>query len=412
MPTRYQVIAAVWFLGLVNYFDRLVISFAGPTIMKSLAISPSSFGIVLSSFAVGYVISLIPGGLLGDRFGAKAVLMVTPLLWAACTALTGLAESLPAFIAVRFCLGVTEGLCIGSVNKVQADNFGSKDRALVLAIALTPVALAPTLAGPAFGYLLTALSWQSVFFLLAIPALFVTLVVWRCIPADEPGGRERTASSASRDGAGWAPVVAVLSLRSFWIVAVTWFLFNIAYWGYQGWMPSYLALERHIDVKSVGSLGGLTYAAALVGLLLFGWLASNGLYRYRPHLLTGLYVGAAASLYFAYSAGSVGTAFAGLSCAGFFLIGSIGVFSATALDLAPAASRATYWGAMSTVGQLAGIVAPAVIGFAVTQTGTFAFGFGFMVAALCVAVIGMFSLIPSWSATRLSPSSPTPLPSA
>ena len=82
MPSRYQALAALWLFQIVNYLDRTSISFAGPTMMKSMGLDAQDFGLVLSSFALGYFIAQIPGSLIADRFGVKIVFIVTPALWA------------------------------------------------------------------------------------------------------------------------------------------------------------------------------------------------------------------------------------------------------------------------------------------------------------------------------------------
>src|ERR1700737_481905 len=66
LKTQTRIISALWLWMLANYLDRVAISVAGPSIMQSLALSPASFGIILSSFGVGYLLSQIPGGLIAD----------------------------------------------------------------------------------------------------------------------------------------------------------------------------------------------------------------------------------------------------------------------------------------------------------------------------------------------------------
>lgn len=375
------MVAALWFGGLANYFDRTVISFAGPTIMRSLAIDARSFGIILSSFALGYVLGQIPGGLASDRWGAKPVLVVAALSWALFTGVTGLVVTVAGFIAVRVLLGISEAAGLGASVKIQGDNFAPKERSFVQGVAFTAIAIAPALAGPAIGSLLGVVSWQVTFVILATPAVIAAVLYAVFMPSGPARGRP--AASASPEPQ--ARVKDVLRDPTFWVVSLTWFMFNIAYWGFHGWMPSYLALARHIDIHKMGVLGSIPYLFAALGLLLVGWAGGGPLYRFRPQLLSASYLLAAGSLFLAYRAGSVTSSLAGLSAAGFFLFGGIGVFTAVALDLAPMRSRATYWASVSTVGQLAGVLAPAAIGYLVTATGNFASGFTFMVLALCTS---------------------------
>jgi ACS family hexuronate transporter-like MFS transporter len=66
MPLRYKILGVLWFFQITLNFDRIAVSFAGPSILKSLAMGPESLGVILSGFAVGYMLGQIPGGLLAD----------------------------------------------------------------------------------------------------------------------------------------------------------------------------------------------------------------------------------------------------------------------------------------------------------------------------------------------------------
>jgi MFS family permease len=125
----------------VNYLDRVNISVAAPSMMKSLAIDPGLFGFVLSAFTIGYATMQMPGGILADRFGARAVLVCAPVLWSIFTGLTGLVESAAALVAVRFCFGLAEG----SLTAPRAEG-GSRKLA-------APLATSSSIPGPELLYL-------------------------------------------------------------------------------------------------------------------------------------------------------------------------------------------------------------------------------------------------------------------
>ena len=396
MDKRVQVIAALWFFQVANYFDRVAISFAGPSIMKSLAIEPSSFGIILSSFGVGYFLGQIPGGVIADRWGAKWLLVIAPVFWALFTGATGFVATVTGFVVVRACFGLSEGLSNAACFKVIGDLFPPRQRALVAGIWATAFAVAPATAGPVVGVLLASVGWQAVFLVLAIPALLAALLNYFFIPA---GGQR--SSSVVDEPKTHPSLAATLRLPSLWLISLGYLSFNIAYWGYLGWMPSYLALAHHIDVKSIGILGGIPYVFAFFGLLITGWLGSSVLYRYRPQLLACCYVLAAVSLGFAYTSDTLFSSLAGLSGAAFFLYGGLAPYGAIVLDLAPENNRAAYSGIVNSAGQIGGAVAPLIIGFLVSASGTFASGFAFMVGGLALGAICVLGLVPFMPARPL-----------
>jgi ACS family hexuronate transporter-like MFS transporter len=240
MQSRYRVVAALWFLQIANYLDRTVISFAGPAMMRSLSIGPGTFGVILTSFSIGYVIAQIPGGLLADRWGAKTTLVAAPVLWAVITGLTGLATGVSMLIFLRICLGLAEGGANRAGYKTIGENFSSQERALVGGIRGTSFALAPALAAPLVGMLLMAHSWQSVFLMMSVPALVAAAFNARLIPTNER--REPASAASSPATPGRNSLTGILRTPSLRLISLTYFLFNIGYAGYLGWMPSYLAL--------------------------------------------------------------------------------------------------------------------------------------------------------------------------
>jgi len=76
-------------LAVITYIDRVCISQAAPLITKELGFSKEQMGYIFSAFTLAYAAFEIPGGYLGDRFGARKVLMRIVIWWSFFTAATG-----------------------------------------------------------------------------------------------------------------------------------------------------------------------------------------------------------------------------------------------------------------------------------------------------------------------------------
>ena len=392
MPTRYQALVAVWLFQIVNYLDRASISFAGPTMMKSMGLDAQDFGVVLSSFAVGYMLAQIPGGMLTDRWGAKVMFVVTPLLWAVCTGGIGLVAGLAGIIVARACLGLAEGIGNAAIFKLIGDLFPSRDRARIAGLWATSFAVAPALGGPLVAFLLITFDWRVMFMLLAVPAIAMAVVNYFVLPAKSgaAGGAE---PGLPVPAMSHTPFGELLTQPSLWFLAGAYMFFNVGYWGYNGWMPSYLAAAHHIDLKSVGLVAGVPYVFAIFGLLGLGSLASARFYAYRPQLWAASFILAGGFLYGAFQAETVAGSLVGLSGAAFFLYGSLALFGAMLIDYAPEDKRASFAALATTAGQLGGVVAPLVIGYLVKQTGGYGGGFAFMIVTLVIAAVAALGLV-------------------
>ena len=380
MSRRYKLLSLIWLLQFVNYLDRVNISVAAPSMMKSLAINPGTFGLVLSAFTVGYALMQMPGGALADRFGAKLVLVAAPILWSVFTGLTGLVESTAALIAVRLCFGLAEGSSNAACYKLVGDNFTSRERASANSIWITALAAGPAFVAPVASWALRSVGWEQMFLWFSLPGFVLAAVLWFGIP--KSGSIPGTQAGLAVHAPGWR---SLLRRPGSWLIFFAYLTFNIGYWGYLGWMPSYLSLQRHLDIKSLGVAASVPYMFGFVGILVFGWLGSTVLYRVRAPLVAVGYLCAAASLYTAYTADTIGMSLAGLCGAAFFMYGGFGPYASLVLDLAPERDRGAFVGFVNTGGQLGGILAPVVVGWVVNTTGSFNDGFALMVVALVIS---------------------------
>ena len=406
MPLRYKILAVIWFFQMTLNFDRIAVSFAGPAILKSLALGPQSLGVILSGFAVGYLLGQLPGGLLADRWRVKTMLIAMPLLWALFTGLTAFMSTVAGFLLVRAFLGLTEGLAVPAIFRVIGEAFEPRGRTGAMALSSTAGALGPALAGPIIGLVIAANGWKAAFYVMAIPPLIAALLIYLVLPR-----RDRAAAPDAKAQTPHIPVpkeARKYKLRNpaLWVCALAFFLFNIGYWGYNGWMPTYLATAHHIDIKHLGFIGAIPYLLGFVGLLTFGWLGV-ALPRLHAQMLAVSYLFAGIALYMAFGSGSLVGTVVGLCCASFCLSGGVPLFSALLFDLAPRGGSGTYAGIVFTAGQVGGVIAPFAIGKLVQSSGDFASGFSLMEAAMVTASAAIF-LLPLIARAKGRANTPTP----
>jgi sugar phosphate permease len=390
MPTRYKIVSILGLLQFVNYVDRTSIALAGPSMMEGLHLNAGSFGLVLAAFTLGYALMQIPGGYLADRFGAKIMLVVAPVVWSIFTGLTGLVTSLTALILVRVAFGVGEGASNAAVYKIVGDNFPPPERPVANSIWNTAFALSPACVAPIGAWLIARVGWEGMFLWFTWPGLVVAGIAWFGIPKQRPI-HELKDSPEGGQSMNWS---AALARPGSWLILFAYMTFNVAYWGFLGWMPSYLAISRHIDLKGLGAAASIPYLFGTIGLIILAWLGSRVFFRYMTVQVAVTYLLAAVSLYVTYKASSVKACIWGLSAAAFFLYGGFGPFVTLVLDLAPLNMRAAFSGFVSTGGQAGGFFAPIVVGYLVKATGSFTGGFLFMIAALCVSALCYLALTP------------------
>jgi sugar phosphate permease len=392
---HHLVLALIWLMMFVAYFDRINITVAGPAIASSLDLAPASFGFILAAFTFGYALMQIPGGYLADRFGSRPLLIFALVFWSIFTGLTGLATSFAMLVVIRIFFGIGEGLENGAQFKLIGDNFPPRERSAANAVFLTALSLGPAVAAPIAGWLVVHTGWQALFFWFTIPGLLVAALLALLLPRGETAMRgegEHLASAPRPATASEGRWRAALGSATSWLAFGAYLCFNVAFWGFIGWMPTYLNATRHIALNHLGAIASVPYICGFAGTMLVGWLGTTLFARHRPALVAVAYLCAGASLYAAFSAQGVGQSIAGLSCAAFFLYGGFGPFWAIALDLIRSDMRGAFTGFVNLGGQIGGFFAPIVVGAIVGATKSFSGGFAFMIGALMLSAISLFWL--------------------
>lgn len=387
---KWVMLFLLWLMFFVAYLDRINIAVAGPTMMKEMNMNPMAFGSVLSAFTFGYALTQVPGGYFADKFGAKRLLVIALIWWSAFTGITGMVSSVGVMMVVRVLFGIGEGLGVGAQFKLVGDFFSSTERSSANALFLTALALGPAFVAPLAAWLIGFMGWREIFLAFIIPGLIMAYLLHCFIPdAPDSGVVHTEVLNEQGTKAMWKDILAFPSI---WLIFFTYMFFNIAFWGFLLWLPSYLSISRHIALKAMGIYASIPYIAGFFGLLVMGWLGSKVFYKHRSLLIAVSYLIAGAALYVAFIQDQAINCILALSCAGFFLYGGFGPFWAVVLDHIPDGLRATLSGFVNFGGQLGGFLAPIVIGGIVNATGSFFGGFLFMTGGLFLAAIMLVAL--------------------
>jgi MFS family permease len=116
-------------LAFLTYFDRFNIVEAQKAIQKDLRLTDPQLAWVMGAFWLAYALFEIPGGWLGDRYGARGSLARIVLAWSLFTALSGSATGFYSLLAYRFLFGVGEAGAFPNMARVQAAWLPARSRA-------------------------------------------------------------------------------------------------------------------------------------------------------------------------------------------------------------------------------------------------------------------------------------------
>jgi MFS transporter, DHA2 family, multidrug resistance protein len=155
--------------------DATVLSVALPTLAVSLHASATDLQWFISSYTLALAVALLPGGLLGDRFGRKKVMIAALSVFGLGSLACAYASDAGAFIAARTVLGLAAGAMIPLVLSVVAVMFSDAERTKAVGVWAAANFLALPI-GPILGGWLLSNYWWGWVFLMNLPVVAVGLV--------------------------------------------------------------------------------------------------------------------------------------------------------------------------------------------------------------------------------------------
>ncbi|MBP9198654.1 MAG: MFS transporter [Gemmatimonadales bacterium] len=274
----------------IAYILRINMSVAGEALAADLRLSRVQLGLVLGAFAWGYALFQFPGGLLGDRFGARRALTVVVVAWGLCNLLPGVLPGtavLPPLALVgllaglRFLMGAAQAplypIIGGATIRLW---FPVSAWGLPNAVTNAGAAFGSAAAGPLIGGLVVTLGWRQSFVLTA-PMAFLFAALWWWYYRDHPAEHRRVSTAeaayiagerAAGDAAPPRPGAwrALLRNRNLRLLTLSYFCSNYLFYFFFNWLVIYLVEERRFTL-----LQGGWYAAAPWMVGAFGALAGG-----------------------------------------------------------------------------------------------------------------------------------------
>ena len=181
------VFVAAMFMSIM---DATIVNVALPTIGRDFGVAPTAVDGIAISFLVSLAVFIPASGWLGDRFGARKVLLSAIAVFTIASVLCGLAWNLPTLVLFRILQGVGGGMLAPVGMAMLFRVFPPRERIRASAILTVPTALAPALGPVIGGLLVTSLSWRWVFFVnlpIGLAALIFGLLCLEPVTESDPG---------------------------------------------------------------------------------------------------------------------------------------------------------------------------------------------------------------------------------
>jgi len=366
----------LWLATLVNRLGGFVVPFLAIFLQGQRGLSTAEAGTILAFFGAGSVVAGPLGGVLADRVGRKATIVLGMLSSAASMLWLALAGDGAALVAGCFFLGLAFDLPRPATSAMVADLVPEADRPRAYSAMYWAANLGFACASLLAGVFASA-SFTALFIVDAATSLACGAILWFSLPETRPERRETTRSKALSD--------AIAPFRSsdftgFFVasllIAVVFFQFNAA-------MP----LDMMAHQITTAEYGVLVAMNGILVVTLQPFLGPLALRVRRGRAL------AIASTLTGAGFGMLGLAgsFAGYALAITTLtLGEIvmaPMIPAVVAELAPRHLRGTYQGALQLSFSLASCAAPLLGGFLLAGPGAGVLWSGCFVVGLLAAAL-------------------------
>jgi ACS family hexuronate transporter-like MFS transporter len=228
-----------------------------------------------------------------DVLGTRRGFLIIMIFWSLACASHGLAANVVMLAVSRLLLGIGEGGGFPAATRAITEWFPARERSTAMGVINGGTAVGAIIAPPLIATVLLNVhwlqfsSWRWVFFIAGAAGLLWTLWWIKSYfpPEQHPGlGVAEREMILSKDepaatSASIVPLRQLLRFRETWGIVTVKFLSDAAWYFYLFWLPKYLLDARGFDIKGIGAVAWIPYAAAGVGCLLGGGLSSWMLHR-------------------------------------------------------------------------------------------------------------------------------------
>ncbi|MDT0123745.1 MFS transporter [Paenibacillus sp. RRE4] len=350
--------------GMSWLFDAMevgMISFIVAALAKEWSLSPGQVGVLTSINSIGMALGALLAGALADRFGRKAILMWTLLIFTIASGLSALATGFAVLCALRLVAGIGLGGELPVASTLVSESMPTAERGRAVVLLESFWAGGWIVSALIANFVIPEYGWRIAFAIGALPA-FYALYLRRAIQ-DPPRYKNHTKLHKITFREKVATVWSAPHRRTTLMLWILWFTVIFSYYGMFLWLPSVVMAKGFTLVKS------FQYVLIMTIAQLPGYFtAAYFIERFGRKFVLVVYLTLTAFSAIAFGlATTEATILAAGICLSFFNLGAWGGLYAYSPELYPTSVRSTGVGLATSVGRIGGVLAPFMVGMLVQR---------------------------------------------
>ncbi|SDO81419.1 MFS transporter, putative metabolite:H+ symporter [Paenibacillus sp. yr247] len=359
-PAKRKLLLSMGISWLFDAMDVGIISFIVAALSVEWKLGAQQIGLLAAINSIGMAAGALVAGSLADRYGRRAVLLGTLIIFSAASGLSALATSFVMLCVLRFITGFGLGGELPVASTLVSESFPAKERGRAVVLLESFWACGWIFAALISYFVIPVYGWRAAFIIGAIPALYA-LYLRRAIQ-DSPRYTELKSQKLSI-GERVASVWSSNYRRSTLTLWILWFTVVFSYYGMFLWLPTVMVLKGFGLVKSFQYVLIMTLAQ-LPGYFTAAYIIEK--FGRKFVLVTYLLLTAASALWFSNAETEGMLIAAGISLS-FFNLGAWGAMYAYTPELYPTGVRSTGVGLAASFGRVGGIIGPYLVGLLVAK---------------------------------------------
>ncbi len=390
------LLPAIFVTYSLAYVDRANFGFGvAAGLGATLHIGGKESSLLAGLFFLGYFAFQIPGAILARRYSVSKVVFAALVTWGTFAALTGVIRPFWLLALDRFLLGVAESLIFPVMLHLLTRWFTRSERSRANTFLMLGNAVTVLWMSTMTGYLIERLGWQRTFIVEGLPSILWAFI-WIAIVRDRPTDAkwlspEVGAALERRIAAEQAEVAPVGALRNVLfrgdvlLLSAQYFCWSLGVYGFVLWLPTIVKQGAAVSITNTGLLSAIPYLAAILLMLLAGYIADKTQRRRSivwPFLLIA---GLALFGSFLFAQRSFLMAFVCLVIAGGCMYAPYGPFFAIVPELVPRNVVAEVMAMINSCGALGGFFGSYLVGLLQAVTGNAQAGYLLMSLSLVLS---------------------------
>ena len=399
LKVTWRLIPLLLLCYIVAYLDRVNVGFAKLQMAGDLGFSDTVYGLGAGMFFIGYFFFEVPSNIILHRVGARVWIARIMVTWGIISGGMMFVQTETQFYVMRFLLGLAEAGFFPGIILYLTYWYPSHRRARIVSMFMTGIPLAGVIGGPLSGWIMKSWDqvnglhgWQWMFLLEAIPSVLIGVVVYfylddRITSAkwlkDEERDLLQKRIEEEESDKEHVPMMQVFKSGRMWTMSAIYFTMAMSLYGVSFWLPTIIKGMGVTDNFEIGMLSSLPWIASVFSMLLFARSADKMRER-RWHVIVPMLMGSTGLILSVLLSSNHYLSFAALILACMGIVSAIPLFWSLPTAFLVGAGAAAGIAAINSIANLAGFLAPYLVGWLKQLTSSTDSGMYMLAAALVI----------------------------